>query len=53
MLKVTIKSIELENFKGLYSAKIDFDEKKNEHNGKENFSSIFEHCSFCTAFCNR
>ena len=28
MLKVVIKSIELQNFKGFYSAKIDFDEQK-------------------------
>ena len=34
MLKVTIKSIELENFKGFYNAEIDFDEKTNTLYGK-------------------
>lgn len=34
MLKVTIQSIELQNFKGFYNAKIDFDEKKNVLYGK-------------------
>lgn len=34
MLRVTIKSIELENFKGFYNVKIDFDKKKTVLYGK-------------------
>lgn len=34
MVKITIKSIELENFKGFYNLKIDFDEKTNTLYGK-------------------